>query len=212
MPENRPMGYKKPSSRIAGAVLTATERAQKNRAAAQKTAEYQKKVSDAVKQAGNTKQESANRAKTLANTRQEYAASASNAASGARENPTPRLAEFNKQRVADKKKPYVPPKDLRVEGKKNPGMNDLDTRDRPGETTLGKQKTRGEQGASRPRRELSNTGVEVRSTKRSPNKRTGVANKVPKSGTSPKPAPAPDKNFGGKSLTKSLRPRYRPGG
>jgi len=32
MPENRPMDYKKPSSRIAGSVLTATERARKNRA------------------------------------------------------------------------------------------------------------------------------------------------------------------------------------
>jgi hypothetical protein len=52
--------------------------------------------------------------------------------------------------------------------------------------------------------------VEQAPTTGSPNKRTGTANKVPKSGTSPKSAPKPDKNFGGKGVTKSLRPRLRP--
>lgn len=47
MPENRPMDYKKPSSRIAGAVLTATERARKNRASANTLAETRRRYAAA---------------------------------------------------------------------------------------------------------------------------------------------------------------------
>lgn len=182
MPENRPMGYKKPSSRIAGTVLTATERAQKNRAAAQKTAEYQKKVSGAVEQAGNTKQESANRAKTLANTRQDYAAMDASRNTNAA------------QRAAGT--------GHRMHGIKNPEYKDVSTQDYTDRPSLLKDKATSMRPKSRRVEQAPTTG--------SPNKRT--ANKVPKSGTSPKPAPKPDKNFKGKGLTKSLRPRYRPGG
>ena len=84
--------------------------------------------------------------------------------------------------------------DLRTKGQTNPTYMSLDTSDLPGKTTLGKSKNLG--GGSMP-----DGAVKPEDSSPPPSRRSN------KSGITP--APKPDKNFGGKGVTKSLRPQYR---
>ena len=172
----------KAGSRISNAAKTEAEK--KRAAATKRAAERAKtdKVKAGVKQAGNTKQESADRAKTLANTRKDYAAM------DASRNTTAA------QRAAGT--------GHRVHGIKNPEYKDVSTQDYADRPSLLKDKATTMRPKSRQKEE--------KPTPSSPNKRTGTANKVPKSGTSPKTLPKPNRDFGGKGLTKSLRPKLRP--
>ena len=141
-----------------------------------------KSPTDSQFTAQDKKQTAADRARTLANTRKEYAAMDASRNTNAA------------QRAAGT--------GHRTHGIKNPEYKDVSTQDYTDRPSLLKDKATSMRPKSRRVEQAPTTG--------SPNKRTGTANKVPKSGTSPKSAPKPDKNFGGKGVTKSLRPRLRP--